>query len=468
MIFERIEVKGLAHYSYIVGCERAGRIAIVDPKRDVDTYLDFAARGGLKITHVLETHIHADYASGARELGERAGAPVCVSAYDRGELFEVAFPHRDLHDDDAIEIGSVRIVVRHTPGHTPEHVSFLVYDTPKSSETPSAVLSGDFVFVGSLGRPDLLGAGQTNRLAASLYDSVRGKLVDLPDEVSVFPAHGAGSMCGAGMSNRACSTLAVERRSNPYFDPRLTRDAFIARLLASTPPFPAYYRRMKALNAAGAPTVGNLSEILPLDAAAFRDTIDRGGIVIDTRGEFAYGDGHIPGSFGIGLGPLLAVWAAWVVPYETPILLVTSERADVAEAARGLRRTGLDDVHGYLDGGFESWRAAGFPVRTTRQIEPAELYACLKRERDVRLIDVRTCGEFDSGHVDGAENIMGGELPQRLGELRDEQRPIAVMCAGGYRSMVAASVLERAGFERILNVMGGMRAWALAGLPTTA
>jgi hydroxyacylglutathione hydrolase len=471
MLFERFEDSGLSQYSYAVGCPAAGALAIIDPRRDIDVYQDFAAENGLEIRDVLETHIHADFASGARALAEATGARIHLSAYDEGERYEVAFPHDETRDGDSIEIGSVRLEALHTPGHTPEHLSFLVYDTTRAAQVPELLLSGDFLFVGSLGRPDLLGEEAKRELAHRLYRSVRDKLTDLPDGLEVHPGHGAGSMCGAGMSARPLSTLGYERAANPYLDPALDEDAFVEKILGSSPPFPPYYRRMKELNAAGPRILVGLPGTEPIPAVRVRELIDQGHVVVDLRDQLAFGMGHVPGSFGIGVDGSLSTWAAWVVPYDTPILLVPPEGpyatvSDAVErAARALVRVGLDDVRGHLAGGFPAWRQAGLPVAETSQIGPRELHERLASGHGPTVLDVRSDGEWGGGHIGGAHHIMGGFLADRLSEVHDGDRPVAVVCGGGYRSTVAASVLERGGFRHVVNVTGGMRAWRQAGLP---
>lgn len=466
MLFERFEDKGLSQYSYAVGCVRAGVVAIVDPRRDVDVYLDFVAARNVRITHVLETHIHADFASGARELAERSGAVYLPSAHDRGETYEVRVPHEDLRDGDAIELGSVRLVARHTPGHTPEHLSFLVYDTARVRDVPQLFLTGDFLFVGSLGRPDLLGDEAKVALAQQLFTSVRERIADLPDGVEVHPGHGAGSMCGAGMSERPMSTLGFERIANPYFDRGLDRDEFVRRILSSAPPFPPYYTRMKALNAGGPPILNGLPGLEPIPVARFHDLAHRGHLVVDLRDQIAFGEGHIPGAFGIGAGQSLSTWASWVVPYDTPILLV-GDRQVIPDAIRSLVRVGLDQIVGYLDGGMASWTSAGFGTVTLAQITPEALRERLSRDRSLTMLDVRSDAEFADGHIEGAVHIMGGALNGRVDALRG-RGPIAITCGTGYRSTVAASVLERAGFTDLVNLTGGMTAWTRAGLPVTA
>jgi hydroxyacylglutathione hydrolase len=464
MLFERFEDKGLSQYSYAVGCVRAGVVAVIDPRRDVDIYLDFSAATKARITHVLETHIHADFASGARELAARAGAQYLPSGHDRGEIYEIRVPHEDLRDGDAIELGSVRLVARHTPGHTPEHLSFLVYDTVRARDVPQSFLTGDFLFVGSLGRPDLLGEEAKLALAHQLFDSVRQRISDLPDGVEVHPGHGAGSMCGAGMSERPMSTLGFERIANPYLDPRLSREEFVHRILSSAPPFPPYYKRMKALNASGPPILNGLPGLEPIPATRFREFAGHGHVVVDLRDQIPFGEGHIPGAFGIGAGQSLSTWASWVVPYDTPILLVAGEPQTIPGAIRSLIRVGLDSIVGYLDGGMTSWTGAGFPVTSLPQITPQGLRERLARDRAPTVVDVRSDAEFTGGHIDGALHIMGGDLPDRVDELRD-RGTIAITCGSGYRSTVAASVLERAGFTNVINLTGGMTAWVRQGLP---
>jgi hydroxyacylglutathione hydrolase len=466
MIFERIEVPGLSHYSYILGCPADGRMVVVDPKRDVDDYLRFAQRKGLDISHVLETHIHADYASGACELAERVGASVWCSGYDEGETFEVQFPHTDVFDGDELILGSVRIIALHTPGHTPEHVSYLVYDLARSDSAPMAMLSGDFLFVGSLGRPDLLGEEAKLNLAKQLFHSVREKLRDLPDGLEIHPAHGAGSMCGAGMSGRPFSTLGYERIANPYLDPTLSEQQFIERILGSVPPFPEYYKRMKRVNSDGARVLGGIPGQSAIPPDRFAQLIEEGHIVIDLRDQIAFAGGHIPGSFGIGCGSLLPVWAAWVVPYDTPILLVANEASEAKEAARSLIRVGLDEIAGCLDGGIAAWTKAGLPLEQTGSATPDEIHKRLRRGEDVHVLDVRTDAEWNSGHIEGAMHLFGGEIENNLDRLPNKNATIAVTCGGGYRSTVAVSVLRRHGFRNLINIAGGMRAWKKDGLPT--
>jgi hydroxyacylglutathione hydrolase len=469
MIFETFIDRGLSQHSFAVGCEGAARVAIVDPRRDVDVYLELAARRGVAITDVLETHVHADYASGAAELAERAGARLWLSAHDEGERYEVAFPHRELRDGDEVALGKVRLVALHTPGHTPEHLSFLVYDGARSESVPQALLSGDFLFVGSLGRPDLLGDEVKDGLARALFRSVRERLAGLPDGLEVHPGHGAGSLCGSGMSARPLSTLGYERAANPYLDPRLSEDEFVDRILGSAPPLPPYYLRMKRLNSAGPPPLGALPGGEAIPAERFRELAGDGShLVIDVRDRFAFGGAHVPGALGIGADPdeSLSTWAGWVVPPDRPLLLVAEDEAQAESATRSLVRVGLDDVAGRLEGGMRRWIARGLPVETLPQLPVRELHAALGGEGNgarPKVLDVRSASEWRQGHIAGAIHVPGGEVPSRLAEL--PPGPVAVICGGGYRSTVVASVLQRAGREDVSNVTGGMGAWKRAGLP---
>jgi hydroxyacylglutathione hydrolase len=463
VLFERFEDKGLAQYSYAVGCSSTGQIAIVDPRRDLDAYLEYAVAHHARITQVLETHIHADFASGARALAAQTGATLHLSAYDRGELYEVSFPHEPVRDGDRLVLGRVRLEAVHTPGHTPEHLSFLVYDTARSGTVPEILLTGDFLFVGSLGRPDLIGEDVKRTLAGRQHDSVQ-KLCGLPDGLEIHPGHGAGSMCGAGLGGRPMSTLGFERIANPYLDPTLTRDAFIARLLGHVPPFPPYYRRMKTLNAAGADAYERGRAARAIAAAEFEALVNAGHVVVDLRDPVAFSDGHIPGSFGIGEGTNLSTWASWVVPYDTPILFVTDHQDHLEASACALARVGLDDIRGHLDGGIEAWRRKGLPISRLARRTPKELVGDLSAASSPRIIDVRSDDEWAAGHVCGATHVMGGYVHDRA-EALGAEGPLALICGTGYRSTVAASVLERAGVTSVINVIGGMQAWEAAGLP---
>jgi hydroxyacylglutathione hydrolase len=462
MKIHRVEVPGLVHYSYVLSSQ--GQAAVLDPRRDVDVYLDYARANQLRVTHVLETHIHADYASGARELAEDSGAELWLSAHDRGEDFEYSFPHHEFHDGDSLTIGEILIGALHTPGHTPEHLCFLVTDLSRT-DYPAVLFSGDFIFIGSLGRPDLLGEEAKRDLANSLFESVTRKIASLPDGLEVLPSHGAGSLCGAGMSERPQSTLGYERHANPFFAiPR--REEFVQRILGGVPPFPDYYRRMKSLNSVGPVLLKNIPGGRAFNAADIQRRIeDENAVVIDLRRPEAFGGAHIPGSINLGAGPAFGFWAGWVVPYDRPLFLVSDGDAGIEEARRGLIRVGLDRIEGYLDGGIRSWLEAGYPQSHLSQISVQELHAKLRHGSFV--LDVRSSSEWQSGHIAEAKHIYAGEVTKHLAKLPPE-RALHLICASGYRSSIVASLLLREGLPNIVNVIGGMSAWNAARLPVSS
>lgn len=464
MIFRRFETGGLAHYSYLVACPETGRAAVVDPRRDVDVYLDALEDADLSLAHVTETHIHADYASGARELAARTGAEVALSGFDADERYEVRWKDRALDHGDRIDLETVCLEALHTPGHTPEHLTFAVHEETADDRGPSALLTGDFLLVGSVGRPDLLGEEATRELARRLYVSLRSTLSGLPDEVAVHPAHGAGSFCGSGIGGAASSTLGAERTGNPYLDAGLSREAFLEKLLSDLPVRPDYYFRMKRLNADGPPLVGGDRSLSALGAGEVARRLQRGAVPVDVRSAEVYGAGHLPDSVALPGGDAVASWGALVVPYEQPLVLVTASGGQVdgeaEEAARMLRRVGHDEVVGYLAGGVPAWEASGRPVRTTPQLTPDEVAE--ERDGGARVIDVRTASERLTGHIPGSLHVPASDLASMVSEVGDRERPVVLYCASGYRSTVAASVLERSGFTRVYNAVGGMTRWKRA------
>jgi len=452
MILEKFTVPGLAHHSYLVG--DAGEAVVIDPKRDVDDYLAFAAAHGLEITAVTETHIHADFVSGVRELAARAGARAYLSA--RGDY---AFPgFEPVADGDEIPVGALRLRVLATPGHTPEHLAFVLED-PSRPEAPLGVFTGDALFFGSVGRPDLLGGAATDPLARALYASLHDKLMALPDATPVYPAHGAGSMCGSAISPREASTVGLERDTNALLAVR-PLEAFVERITHDLPPVPDYWPRMKRENALGPEVLGALPVPAPVGPQEAAWLWTEGAVtVLDLRPSQAYGEGHVPASFNVWVAmPAFSQWVGWLVSQERPLLFVANGPADVARAVRELVRVGFERFAGYVEGGIDAWRAMGFPVETTRQVDPDDLAAELAGGRPPLVLDVRVAGEWAADHIPGALHIPLGQLPERLGEI-PAGRELAVVCGAGNRSSVAVSVLERAGRLEVANVRGGMRAW---------
>lgn len=460
MKIQRFEVPGLAQYSYVVSAD--GKAAVIDAIRDVDRYLEYAAQESLTITHVLETHIHADFAAGSTALADATFAELALSAYDKGEHYVYSMQHRAVSDNDTIEIGSVRLRILHTPGHTPEHISFVLFDTQRSATEPAAIFSGDFLFVGSLGRPDLLGEEAKQGLARQLYASLHTRIASLPDGIAVYPGHGAGSLCGSGMSERAESTLGYERATNPLFEKN--EQDFIREILNSVPPMPAYYPRMKELNSHGATVLKAVPGGLKLSSMELKELVAQPDVtVIDLRRPEAFGGAHIAGSINIGAGQNLSLWAGWMVDPAQRIVIV-SDKGDDEASRRALIRVGLDRIAGYLAKGMPAWIDAGLDFVRTTQVSTAEV---LHREGAPFVLDVRSGSEWASGHIEGATHIMLGDLAKRLNEVPSD-RPIITVCGSGYRSSIAASVLARHGLSNLSSMDGGMTGWNERKLPTVA
>jgi hydroxyacylglutathione hydrolase len=401
---------------------------------------------------VTETHIHADFASGAVALAEATGAELTLSGYDQ-KPYLYSMEHRALRDEDALQIGKLRLLALHTPGHTPEHLSFVLFDEERNASQPLALFSGDFLFVGSLGRPDLLGEEAKQALAHELYRSLHGRIASLPDGVQVYPGHGAGSLCGAGMSERAESTLGYERLTQSLF--QLQEDGFVREILASVPPMPSYYPRMKELNSKGASSVADLPGKSSLTASRLATLLSDGAVtVVDLRRQEAFGGAHIPGALNIGAGQNLSLWAGWMIAPEQRLVLVNDE-GDDENSRRSLARVGLDHIGGFLQSGVAAWMDAGMDFTRMTQLSTKEVS---ERNPDAQILDVRSEKEWGSGHIEGATHIPLGELQHRLGELRQDADIITV-CGSGYRSSLAASLLQASGFSRIASMNGGMTAW---------
>jgi len=427
--------------------------------RDVDRYVEYLTREGLTLTHVLETHIHADFAAGSTALAKATGAKLALSGYTQGEHYLYSMAHDRLVDGDAIEIGTVRLKVLHTPGHTPEHLSFVAIDCERSETQPMALFSGDFLFIGSLARPDLLGEEAKQGLAHQLYQSLHISLATLPDGVQVYPGHGAGSLCGSGMSERSESTLGYERATNPLF--RLNEEEFVREILVSVPPMPSYYPRMKTMNAQGAQILAVVPGNHALSSMDLKDIASAPDIVVlDLRRPEAFGGAHIPGAINIGAGQNLSLWAGWMLEPGKRIVLVNDTGDDEA-SRRALIRVGLDNIAGFLRNGMPSWIDAGLDFARTTQLSIGEV---LRREAAALVVDVRSDREWTSGHIEGAWHIMLGDLSRRIAELPRE-RSIITVCGSGYRSSIAASRLAQNGIS-VSSMDGGMAAWNQQKLPT--
>lgn len=443
MHFRQFYLGCLAHASYFIASD--GEAIVVDPQRDVQQYLEEAERLQCRVRYVVETHLHADFVSGHRELAEKTGAQIVF-----GAAADVEFPHVAAREGDELRIGRVLLRALETPGHTPESLCWLVIDTEVSNE-PEKVLTGDTLFIGDVGRPDLAGGrGLTpQQQAAMLYDSLHGKLLTLDDAVEVWPAHGAGSACGKNISKERSSTIGMQRRINYALQP-MPRDAFVEMMTRDLSSVPRYFPMDAELNRRGA---------RPLDDLALRalSPAEVSGLILDVRDAADYGAGHIPGSINIGLSGQYASWAGTLVNANDAIVIVAADRARAEEAVMRLARVGLENVAGYLDGGIDAWREAGLPLDTIPQIDVSEL-----QSMDIEVLDVRRIGEYEAGHVPHAMNVPLDTLPERIAQL-DPSKAIAVICASGYRSSTATSILQRAEFRTLYNVAGGTNAWMAAG-----
>lgn len=471
MILKRFYDEKLAQASYLVGCAATGEALVVDPNRDVQQYIEAAAGEGLELGHVTETHIHADFVSGTRELAARTGAHAYLSAEggrDWGYAFADEIGATLLNDGAEFRVGNIRIRALHTPGHTPEHLSFVVTDTA-AADQPMGVFTGDFVFVGDVGRPDLLekAAGVSGTMEAGarqLYESLQ-RVRELPDWIQLWPGHGAGSACGKSLGAVPSTTLGYEKLFNWAFSMR-SGDEFVEAVLAGQPEPPKYFAEMKRMNRDGPRVLGELTPP-PRSAPAELETVLRnGGLVIDTRSWQKYRAGHAPGTLNIPLNRSFTTWAGWLLPYDADVhLLVDSDNeAAVTAATRDLAMIGLDRIVGYFtDEALDTYVAGGGTLETLDEITPADLREQYDADA-VTVIDVRGAGEWESQHIPGVPNIPLGYLPQRLDEI-PRDRPIAVHCQGGGRSAIAASLLAAHGFGDVVNVAGGFGKWSEGGHP---
>ena len=455
MIFQQLQNEDAGCLSYLIGCGQAGAAVIVDPARDrIDEYMRLARKKGLKITHIVETHTHADHISGGRELAELTRAPILLHRDSRA-----VFEHGTLQDGDQIRFGGVGLKVLHTPGHTPDSICLLVTDHDRGEE-PWFILTGDTLFIGDVGRPDLGGA----QAAAGLYDSLQRAILTLDDSVEVYPAHGSGSLCGRAMSSKSASTIGFERRFNPALRSG-SRGEFVDMLMAGLPPKPPSFETIVGKNQGLIPM--QRSKPRPIAAREVADALGRSLCVLDLRDPATYGEAHVPGALNVWIdSPQFADRVAWFAPADARLVLMAQGPSDYDRAIKALSRVGVDAVEGFLERGMIEWKSAGLPTESVPQMTVWELSEWLDEDRDVAVVDVREPFEWREGHVDGALHLPMLEAIKRLGELPAD-RPKAVMCAGGLRSSTVISALERHGVRNCLNVTGGMTAWLKAGLPTT-
>ncbi|MGZ4822492.1 MAG: MBL fold metallo-hydrolase [Terriglobales bacterium] len=447
MLFEQFYLNCLAHASYLIASE--GVAAVIDPQRDIEIYLQAAAEHGVRIAHIFETHLHADFVSGHRELAERTGAKIYI-----GERANARFPNVPLRDGFSLRFGQLEVRALETPGHTPESTCLVVTDREKNADKPWAVFTGDTLFIGDVGRPDLAEGYTPQRLAGALYDSLHQKLLTLPDDVLVYPAHGAGSLCGRNMRADRFSTIGTERLTNAALQLK-TRDEFVRELTSKLPPRPLYFAEDAAINREGAEALGELPPLPPLSPDDIREAQAHGYVVLDTRSGEDFARGHVPGSVNIGLGGQFASWAGTLLGLGARIVLVGESDKKAAEARMRLARVGIEHVAGYLKNGVSSWSEAGNSLERIPQITAAQLR---ERLEQLTVLDVRREPEWQAGHIESAHWHALDDFPRALPQL-ERDTPVAVHCKSGYRSIIAASLLRRAGFRNVTDVIGGWDAW---------
>jgi hydroxyacylglutathione hydrolase len=459
MILKQFYLESLGHASYLVGSEETGEALILDPRRDVEVYFDEARKQQLKITYVADTHQHNDYASGICEFAPRT--PIELLSGARAEL---GYNTRRLNDGERLEMGEIVFQTLHTPGHTPEHMSFLVSDRSRGEE-PCLLLSGGSLLVGDVARPDLLGSQEdTKQHATALCRTLQEKILKLPDYIEVYPTHVSGSLCGGSIGTRLSTTIGYERRMNKMLAALSSEDKFIADCmnLEGLPAVPPYWKRMRKMNREGPPVLGVLPEPAALQPGEFDQRRRSGATVLDCRSAEAFA-AHIPGALNVGVGSSFATWAGTVLPEATPIVLVLENQRDLWEVCWPLLRIGYDLPEGWLAGGMMAWRTAAQSIETLSQLTVWQLHDQLKQSPELIVLDVRQPGEWKAAHIEGALHITGAELPRRINELAKD-RPVAAICGSGYRSSVAASLLLHHGYKQVANVLGGMTAWKAAGL----
>ncbi|MEG3435993.1 rhodanese-like domain-containing protein [Pannus brasiliensis CCIBt3594] len=457
LVLEQINVEGLAQLSYLVGDDKAGVAVIIDPRRDVDIYIQRARELGVKPIASVETHIHADFVSGSHELRARLGIPIYGGKSD-----DYQFDLHQLQEGDTIEVGSVTLRALHTPGHTPEHISLLIHDAKQGKE-PFGLFTGDTLFNLDVGRPDLLGGGTEKRLARELYRSLFEKILPLGDRIEVYPCHGAGSSCGKSIGDRRHSTIGNERLFNPALQER-SEDEFVDWLLGDMPEPPRHYARLKKINAKGAPVVGCLPTLQPLSASEFRQKMDEENtLILDTRSILAFGGGHVRGAINIALRPAFPNWVGWMIPPERSLLVIVESERDVKLVTEQLFRVGYDHLAGYLHDGMTSWQDAGLPLERVTEWTVHDLNRH-RQDENLTVLDVRGDEEYRQGFIPGAEHIFVPRLEENLDRL-DRDRAIATYCGSGYRASIAASILQKSGFDRVINVPGSWIAWKQENLP---
>ncbi len=461
MFFKQFYLEGLGHASYLVGSEDTGEALVLDPQRNVADYFEVARGQGMRVRYGIDTHGHNDYLSGLAELTQRQPITLLGSA-----VADLGYEHQPVRDGEVIEMGEVAFEVLHTPGHTPEHLSLLVYDRSVGADTPAMLLSGGALLVGDLARPDLLGShADAEHAARAFCHTIQDKILSLPDHVEVFPTHVSGSLCGANIGSRLSTTVGYERRTNSVLSTVDSSEGFVSECirLDNLPAVPPYWKRMRGQNLTGVRPLGVLGEPVALPPHDFATAQADGAVVLDARPAEAFGAAHIPGALNVGLGSSFATWAGTVLADGARVLLVLDRADDLWDATWHLLRIGYDVPVGWLAGGMMAWRTDARPLEAIPQITVHQLKAKLDAG-EISVLDVRQPAEWAAGHIPGAAFITGGELPARLDDVPDVP-VIATVCGSGYRSSVASSLLAATG-HTVINVLGGMTAWNNARYPT--
>ncbi len=457
MFIEQFVHEELGNSSYLIGSTETGSAAVIDPQRDVDRYLQVAEGMGLRLAYAFDTHLHADFVSGARELAARVTGPFRIGASAKAAL---DFDHLPLNEGDALPLGDLSIGVLATPGHTPEHISFTV--TSAGSAAPHSIFTGGALIVGGAARTDLLGHDSSEPLARQLFHTLHEKLLRFHDGIRVFPTHGGGSFCAAPTSNERATTIGRERQTNRLARV-FTEDEFVRLSLGGLPSYPAYYRYLREVNRRGPRLLRKVPALEPLPPRDVEDALADGVAVIDTRTPLEFAEGHIPGSYGIPLASPLITWGGWVVPFGSAMILVADHPIRRDEATRQLIRIGYDDLRGYLDGGIAAWQAADLPTDRTRLIDVNELHAWTQRSDAPLIVDVRSDAEWRAGHIPGATHIEAGRVSECADSQVPRDRPVVLHCGAANRATVGLSLLERLGFRNLAMLDTGFGKWRDAG-----
>jgi hydroxyacylglutathione hydrolase len=463
MFFQHVYDKSLAQASYFIGCQAAGVAAVIDAKRDVDTYLEIAKANNMVITHIFETHIHADFLAGSRELAKLTGATLYLSD-EGGHGWEYEFSHHGLRDGDKVQLGNLTFEIMHTPGHTPESISLLLTDNP-ASDKPVMLFTGDFVFVGDIGRPDLLekAAGITGTADAGaheMYKSIR-KFNALADYIQVWPGHGAGSACGKALGSVPSTTVGYEKARNWAFQYPNDEKGFVRYLLEDQPEPPKYFAMMKHLNKTDRPLLTGVPKLKKLTGAELKEAMARGIKLLDTRDKVDFASGFIPGSYNIQGNNSFATWAGWFLKYDEPFMLLADEN-QLDDITRKLMRIGLDKIYGYVPG-TSVWTANGGTLEKANVISLEEAKELISNN-GVQLVDLRGATEYQGGHIPKAENIFLGTLPDNLDKVSRDKKVI-LYCQAGDRSTIGYSILAKNGFTNVANFSGSIQEWVNNGLP---